>query len=217
MDRVKLQAQVRDTSSKSHLKQLKKAGRVPASVYGHGFDSISISVDLAELAAAVRTEAGLHALMDMEIDGGRKKDSGVVVIKRVQKDPLTRRLVHVDFQHVRMTEKLTTEVPVQFVGTAVGVQEGGIVEHVIDSVQVRCLPDRIPSHIDLDVSELEIGQSLHIGDLPLPEGVEALASAEEIVVAVRPPHIHVEEVAPEVEAEEGAEEPAAEETPEEES
>jgi len=218
MDKVRLRAQVRDTSTKSALKQLRNSGRIAASVYGHGFDSVSVSVDLAELAAAVKSEAGIHALMEMEIDGGKKKDHGTVVIKRVQKDPLTRRLMHVDFQRVKMTERLTTEVPIQFIGTAAGVQQGGIVEHVIDTVNVRCLPDRIPSHVDLDVSDLEIGQALHVRDLPMPEGVEILAGADEVVVAVRPPHVHVEpeaEVAPEEEA--AAAEAPAEEAPAEES
>ena len=216
MDRVKLEARVRDTSSKSNLKKLRKSGRAAASVYGHGTESVAISVDMGELAAAVRTEAGLHALMELEIKDGRKKDSGVVVIKRVQKDPLTQKVLHIDFQRVKMTEKLTTEVAIEFLGTAAGVQQAGIVEHVIDHVQVRCFPDRIPSHMDLDVSALDIGQALHIKDLPLPEGVEILASPDEVVVAVRPPYVHVEEEVEKPEAEEGAAEAAAEETPAEE-
>lgn len=192
MEKVKLKAQVRDTSSKSIIKQLRKAGLVPASVYGHGFDSVAISVELNDLAAAVKSEAGLHALMEMKIDGADKKASGVVVIKRVQKDPISRKVVHVDFQRVLMTEKLTTGVPIQFVGSAIGALSGGLVEHVIDSIQVRCLPDKIPSHIEVDISALEIGHAVHISDLPLPEGVEPVALGEEIVVAVRQPTVKVE-------------------------
>ncbi|MDO8684294.1 MAG: 50S ribosomal protein L25 [Armatimonadota bacterium] len=195
MEKVKLQAQVRDTSSKSNLKKLRQDGRIAASVYGHGVDSVSISLELSDLVAAVKTEAGLHALMDIEIEGGRKKDKGVVVIKRVQKDPITRKVVHVDFQRVTMTEKLTTEVSIVFIGNAAGALEGGVVEHVMDSIQVRCLPDKIPSHMDLDISDLELGQALHVKDLPLPEGVEALTGEGEVVVAVRLPHVHIEEVA----------------------
>jgi len=218
MDRVKLQARVRDTLSKSELKKLRRSGRAPASVYGHGMDSVAISVAVADLAAAVRTEAGLHALMDLEIEDGRKKDNGVVVIKRVQKDPITRKVLHVDFQHVRMTEKLTTEVAITFIGTPMGVQFAGIVEHVIDHVQVRCLPDHIPSHFDLDISNLDIGQALHISDIAVPEGVEILAALDEVVVAVRPPHVQVEEVVEKPEGEEEVEGAVAEEeTPAEES
>lgn len=213
MDRLKLKAEVRDTSSKSSLKQLRKSGRVAASLYGHGFDSLAISVDLADLAAAVKTEAGVHALMDMAVDGAPKKASGIVVIKQIQKDPISRRLVHVDFQRVLMTEKLTTETPIELVGSSIGVHEGGVLEHVMRALQVRCLPDQIPSHIDLDVTDLEIGHALHVSDLPLPEGVEPLAHTDDVVVAVRQPAVHVEvvEEAPAEEAaEEAAEQPAAE-------
>jgi large subunit ribosomal protein L25 len=211
MEKVKLQAQVRDTSSKSELKKLRKTGHAPATVYGHGYDSLSISVDVADLAAAVKTEAGLYALMDLAVDGGTKKDSGVVVIKRIQKDPVTRKVVHVDFQRVRMSEKLTTGVPIRFAGTAAGAIYGGLVEHLIDSIQVRCLPDQIPTHIDVDISELGVGQALYIKDLPLPEGVEPIASPDEIVIAVRQPHVVT---AAEAEAEAPAETPgvAAEES-----
>ena len=104
-----------------------------------------------------------------------------------------------------------------FTGTPAGVQFAGIVETVIDHLQVRCLPDHIPSHFDLDISHLEIGQSMHISDIVVAEGVEILAAPDEVVVAVRPPHVHVEEVVEKPEGEEGAEGAVAEETPAEES
>ena len=214
MRKVTLQARVRDTQSKSELTQIRKAGQIAASVYGHGRESISVSIDLAELAAAVKGEAGLHALIDMTIDGAPKADSGVVLIKQIQKDPMTRRLVHVDFQRVLMTEKLGTETPIELLGIPTGVQLGGTLEHVIRSLHIRCLPDHIPSHIELDISDMEIGHVLHVSDLPIPEGVEVLAAPDEVVVAVRQPTVHVEEAAEEaaaVEAEVAGEQPAVEE------
>ncbi|MDO8589274.1 MAG: 50S ribosomal protein L25 [Armatimonadota bacterium] len=204
MQKAKLNAQIRSTHSKSELKQIRRTGQIAASVYGHGFESMSISVDAAELAAAVRTEAGLHALIDMSVDDAPKTASGVVVIKQIQKDPVSRRLLHVDFQRVLMTEKLSTETPIELVGAAIGVHEGGVLEHVMRSLHVRCLPDQIPSHIDLDVSDLDIGHALHVSDLPLPAGVEPLAQPDEVVVAVRQPTIHVEVAAEEAALAEGA-------------
>jgi large subunit ribosomal protein L25 len=199
MQKIKLQAQVRDTSKKSDLKQLRKSGRVAGSVYGHGFESVAISIELGDLVAAVKSEAGVHALMDMAIDGAPKKASGVVVIKDLQKDPVSRKLLHVDFQRVLMTETLITETPIQLVGSAIGVFNGGTLEHVMRTLNVKCLPDQIPSHIELDITDIQVGHSLHVKDLPLPEGVEALAPADDVVVAVRQPTVKVE-----VAAEEGA-------------
>jgi large subunit ribosomal protein L25 len=192
MQNVKLKAKVRDTSSKSNLKQLRKSGRVAASVYGHGRDSISVSIDLAELIAAVKGEAGAHALMELAVEDAPKEASGVVVIKQMAKDPISRQLLHVDFQRVLMTEKLITEVTIELVGTAIGIQQGGLLEHVMRSLNVRCLPGVIPSSLEVDVSGIEVGHSLHVSDLPLPEGVEPMAQPDEVVVAVRQPTVRVE-------------------------
>lgn len=200
MQKIKLKAKVRDTSSKSNLKQLRKGGSVAASVFGHGFDSVAISVELADLVAAVKSEAGLHSLMELSIDGAPKNASGVVVIKDLQKDPVSRKVLHVDFQRVLMTETLTTECPIELIGSAIGVFQGGTLEHVMRTVNVKCLPDHIPSHIELDITNVNVGHSLHVKDLPLPEGVEALAPAEDVVVAVRQPTVKVEIAAAETPA-----------------
>jgi large subunit ribosomal protein L25 len=205
MQKIKLNATVRDTSEKRNLKALRKTGRVAASVYGHGFESVPISIDLGELVAASKGEAGLHALMEMSVEGAPKDASGVVVIKKLQKDPVSRQLLHVDFQRVLMTEKLSTEVIIELEGESVGALLGGVLEHVMRTLHIRCLPDQIPSHIILDISNIEIGHSLHVSDLELPEGVEPVAQGDEVVVAVRQPTVKVEVAAAETEAAPAAE------------
>ena len=210
MERLELNVQPRSDMRKSHIKRLKTEHWVPGNIFGLGKESVSVEVHLGALAGIMKAHHGGHSLISLSI-GETKKRHELVVIQTLQKDPLTRRVQHVDFQRVSLKEKITTSVPIVLTGEARGVVAGGMLEHVLHEVHVRCLPDHIPDEISVDVSDLEIGQHTLLGEITPPEDVEFAGHAEDVIVAVRA-RIHVvEEVKPEVApAEAPAEEPSEE-------
>ena len=189
MDRVKLPAGMRLDMSKSRLKEMRRNGLVPANLSGKDV-SAALEINLHDLVSATKTDAGIHALMELKVEGD-KAASGIVMIKKLQKDPLTRRVLHVDLQRVSLTEKIVSPVPIEIVGESHGQKEGGILEAVLTEVHVRALPMDLPPRIEVDATEWNIGQVTRAGDLLLPPGVELVTHADETVATLRPPHIHV--------------------------
>jgi large subunit ribosomal protein L25 len=165
-------------------------------------------VEARTLIEVLRHHRGGNVLFDLEVDG-EAPGGYAAIIKQLQMDPVSDELLSVDFQWVSLTEAVQVSVPVHPQGEAAGVKAGGMLEQVLHDLLVSCLPTEIPPGIPVDVSNLEMGQTLHVSDLVIPDGVRVLTNAEESVVTVRPPHV-VTEVAP-AEAAEGAEEAEAEE------
>ena len=202
--------------SKHHLKELRRHGYIPGSLYGKGKATLPLEIGLAHLASALKTDAGVHAVIDLKIEGAKRGEGGTAVVKSIQKDPLTRKVLHVDLERVSLSDVIVTQVPVEIRGEAPGVREGGVLELVMDQIEVKSRADHIPHRLEVDVSGLEIGQFIHASDIPLPEGVELASRPDDIVVALRMPHIHAvpkKEAAPEEEAvpEPGAAPPSSEE------
>lgn len=191
MDIVKLPARVREDMSKTRLKALRRTGFVPANLSGHGV-SESLEVKLHDLVEMAKSAGGSHALIDLQVVGN-KKASGAAIIKTIQKDPITRRVLHVDFQHVSMTEKITNVVPLEIIGESQGTKTGGILEQVLVEIPVRALPGDLPPKIEIDSTEWDIGHVARAGELEMPEGVELATDPDDVVATLRPPHIHVEE------------------------
>lgn len=186
---------------------------MPATVYARGVDSKSIELASEDFVHLLRAPGGRLALIDLKVDGKSAK-SHPAMIQEIQRDPITNKVLHIDFHRVSLDEPVTATVPITVSGEAPGQKEGGVVEQFTSEVHVKALPDSIPSHIDVDTSTLDLGDSIHISELSVPEDVEVLGPpAENVVVTVRLPVVHVEEVVPEVEeeVEEVAEEAAAEE------
>jgi large subunit ribosomal protein L25 len=206
MERVTLQAQVRDGVGKGAARALRRRGMVPGILYGHGRAPRPVAVDAKALTAVLHTHAGLNVLIDLEV-AGNGGEPAVVMVKEVQRDLFRHEPIHVDFYAVSLTETLQTHVPVVLKGTPKGVAEGGIIEHHLREVLVECLPTQIPDSIGVDVSALGVGRSLHVSDLVPPEGVRLLTPPEEVVVTVVAPRVHEEAPAPEAAAAPGA--PAA--------
>jgi len=207
MAEQKLVAEKREGTGKSVTRKLRAAGRVPAVLYGHGMDPISLSVDSRELIHLFHSGAGTNVLVGLEVDG---KDH-LAMAREIQRDHIKGRFIHVDFLAVSRDQRITVAVPVRVVGESVGVKAGGVLEHHLWEVQVECLPTNVPEAIEADVSELEIGMALKVADLAVPEGTTILSNAEDSVVACQQPQARVEleeEAAEAVEgeaAEEGAE------------
>lgn len=216
MERLELNVERREIG-KGPSRQLRRSERIPAVLYGKGHETVPLSVGAKDLDRVLDTDAGWNILLDLNVDG---KDKILARIADYQADVLRRNLTHVDFQVLDLTQKIRTDVPIKLVGTPAGVKEGGILETIKRTIEVRCLPTNIPEHIELDVSGLGIGQNIHIKDIPVPKDVEfvyetnfsiasIVAPTEELVYEA--PEAVVEgEVAPVLEGEVAAAAPEAE-------
>jgi len=176
---------------KSNLRSLREQGLVPGVLYGHGEKPVTVAVEEKPFGKLLQT-AGKNVLITLDLEG--KSESALV--KDIQRDIIKRNMIHVDFQRVVMSEKIEVSIPIHVVGEAPGVKvSGGLLEHLTRAVKVRCLPSNIPPAIAVDVSALEIGQSILVRDLKPMEGVELLTDPALIIVNVIVPHVE-EEVAP---------------------
>lgn len=187
---VSLQAQTRANLTKSGVKHLRSSGGVPGVVYGKNIGSVLVSVDSRELTALLKSHA--RGIIELELD---TSDKQTVMIQDVQRDPLNSNLLHIDFHQINMNEPVRTEVVLDFVGEAKGEEEGGMLQIQLHQVEVRCLPGLIPASIPVDVTRLEMGDTLTAGELQIPEGVELKTLRDEVVVTVLAPQKEAEEAA----------------------
>ena len=199
--RATLAAEHRDLTGKK-VARLRRAGRLPAVVYGHGIASDSVSVDAHEFEQ-LRRHTGPNALVDLSIDGKKPKP---VLVSAVQVHPVDRRTLHVDLFLVRMTEELTVDVPLVAVGDSPAVsQHGGTLLHPIESIRVRALPDRLPQSIEFPVESLvDFDATLHVRDLVMPADVTLVTDPDEIIAKVQAPRVEEAPVVAAVEVGEGA-------------
>lgn len=208
-----LRARSRDTSGKGAARQLRREGFVPAVVYGHGDETKSLTLDAHDFDRLLsRIHVGT-TVVELEVEGDASRQ---VLIREIQRHPVRRDVLHVDFFHIRADEKISIDVPIHLVGDAKGVDEGGILQQVRHQLEIECLPTEIPDAFTFDVSGLEIGDSVHVGDLDTGN-VVVLTDSDLTVCSVVPPTVEeepeVEEegLEPELVGEEGEEgEPAAE-------
>jgi large subunit ribosomal protein L25 len=165
-----LVVEARTATGKSAGRKLRAAGRVPAVLYGQGRPSLPISLDPRALEKVLRA-GGANALLDVTVDGRPDLGSPVALVKELQRDPVRNAIVHVDLYQVDLTRTVEVDVPVHLVGKPRGVEFGGLLEHTLREITVECLPRAIPEAITVDVSNLDIGDVVHVRDLLLPEGV----------------------------------------------
>jgi large subunit ribosomal protein L25 len=205
MQRPVLTAEIREGIGKEKAKKLRAKGQIPAIFYGPRSQTIPLVIDSKELAKALQTEAGENVLIDLDIRRGAQSDRKVVMLKELQIDPLQRITLHTDFYEVTMDEMVIVEVPVHLVGKPEGTKMGGILEQVRRVIQVQCFPGDIPKSVDIDVSPLKIGDSIHVQDIHV-EKAKILSDTNFTIATVVPPVVEekvAEAVAPE--AAEGAE------------
>ncbi len=199
MSEASLAVEVRSATGKEVARKLRATGRVPAVLYGRRRDPVSLSLDPVALERLIKaSDAGVNTLF--ALTGPKALAGRTVLVKELQRHPVQGNLLHADFFEVDQEATITVSVPVHLVGSATGVTlGGGLLDHALREVELECLPRAIPDEIKLDVSELEIGDSLHVRDLSLPEGVKLRTQADLSVVSVVPPTVEEEPV---VEAEE---------------
>ncbi len=186
MAEITLNVEKRDKVGKQISKQIRRRDKVPGIFYMHGEDSIPVAVDSKQLFNAIRTEG---SIVDLSFDNGEKKKC---VIREVQWHPIHVRPIHVDFMGIKLTEKIQVEVPIHLTGSAVGVKlHGGILQHILRELPIECLPTDIPPHIDVDISNLEIGQAVRVENLKL-QNIKVLLDPAQAIAVVVPPKLTVE-------------------------
>ncbi|HKZ30146.1 MAG TPA: 50S ribosomal protein L25 [Acidimicrobiia bacterium] len=196
---VTLRAETGRSQGSRPSRRLRLSGRVPAVVYGKDIEPQAIAVDRRDLYGVLHTEAGLNALINLDIDGANQR---LTMAKVVDRHPVRGEIVHVDFVTISLTETTRAEVLLELHGDPIGVREGGIIETINNSVLVEALPTDIPTSILIDVSGLNVGDTLRVSDLPVIEGVEYVDDLDDPLITVVLP---AAEIAAEGEVEEGEE------------
>src|SRR3954466_904763 len=189
-ERVTLEVSERTTLGSSESRRLRKRGLVPGVLYGRT-EPVAIAVGERELRAALTTPAGSHVVLDVAVDSGRQHSA---ILKDYQRDRVRGNITHIDLQEVRLDQPIQTAVGVTLVGDPVGVREGGVLAQVTNEINVEALPLEVPQTIEVDVSELGIGDSIRLSEIPVPAGVTFLDDAEEIVLANVTQQIRAEEL-----------------------
>ncbi len=203
MKSVSLTAYPRSLVKRTRVKKLRAAGRVPAVIYGRQSQPQSLEVTVKDLKNLIHHSASENILVDLAITGDARPNR-LVLVQEVQHHVLSGQVLHVDFHEVAENEKVTVLVPVEAVGEPAGVKTGGgVLEHVLFKLRVRALPKDLPEVISVDVTSLEIGKAIHIGDIVPPEGVEILGDKHISVLAVAAPVTEAEEAAATAAATEG--------------
>jgi large subunit ribosomal protein L25 len=194
---AKLTAQRRTQVGRNAIKKIKAAGMVPGVIYGSAQEPVNLQINGRELLNVLSHASGENILVELEILDGGEKQNALAMIQEIQHHPLQREILHVDFHAVSANETVSAEVPIDTVGEAVGVKvHGGLLEHILRYLEVECLPGDLPQVIEVDVSNLDVGQSLHVRELILPPGVEAITDPEQTVVAVVESRVEEEVVEP---------------------
>ena len=201
MPEITLPAEVGRPTGSRPSGRLRATGKIPGVIYGHGADPLPVAVEGRALRSALTTEAGLNALLDLEVDG----TSYLTVARDVQRDPVRGTVLHVDFQIVRRDEVISADVPVNLVGEAEELHRAdGVVDHQLFTLTVNATPGRVPNAVEIDISALAVGDTIRVGDVRLPEGVTTDVDPEAPVVVGQPPQVSEEDLVTEAEAAESA-------------
>lgn len=194
MKSVSLKAFPRSQVQRAEVKKLRASGRVPATIYGRQAKPQNLEINAKEISDLIHHSVSENLLVDLSVENDARSKR-LALVQEIQHHPLDGKVLHVDFHEISADEKVTVQVPVETTGEAVGVKTGGgVLEHVLFKLKVRCLPKDLPEQIIVDVTSLEIGQSIHLGNVKTPEGVEILGDKHITVVAVAAPRAE-EEVA----------------------
>jgi large subunit ribosomal protein L25 len=180
-DNNTLEAQPRTSGNKNAARRVRQEGKIPAVVYGAGQDSLSVAVDPRQVTRILNSETGHNTIFDLALDGAKTK----AMIVDWQYEPIKGKLLHIDVKRIAMDKKLAVMVPIELVGEPAGVKtQGGILEQMLREVEVECLPADIPSHIDVDVTELVFGKVLRVADLPHSDKLKFLTDENQPVAHV---------------------------------
>ena len=203
MATIQLDSKKRTMTGKGSARKLRSVGRLPVILYGPETSPIMLSLDYKQLQKILRGKSAENIIFDLKVDSNGKNQSRRVMIKEIQKDPVTRDFLHVDFYEISMEKELEVDIPVYLVNTPIGVSEGGILEHIRRELKISCMPKNLVDKIEIDVSGLAIGQSLHLEDIDLPPGLKSIEDGDLTIATIVAPSIEEEKVEEEVEEEVG--------------
>jgi large subunit ribosomal protein L25 len=184
MEVVELKAQTRKGSGKGVSRKLRASGSIPAVLYGSGSDSTPLSIQSTDLVDLLRAEKGEAGFIKLIIHGEGKNLEKLSMIKELQTNPVTHSLIHADFYEIRMDHKLTMDVPIHLLGQPIGVKMGGELHQFKRDLKVSCLPSAMPKFVELDISGLDIGNTLRVADVKLAKSVDILDSDEAQIISV---------------------------------
>lgn len=177
METQQLQVEIRKDTGSLKARKNRKSGLIPAILYGHKQENLKLLLNEKEFAKALDTDV---KMVNLTWNGTEE----IAIIKDVQFDTFGKKILHVDFVRIALTEKVTTHVPIVLYGTSQGVKAGGILDHAMKEIEIECLPTEIPKNIRINISELAIGNTVHISDIELPANAKALGNPDAIVVSV---------------------------------
>ena len=204
MAQYQLAAKVRENKGKEAAKKMRREKDIPGIFYGPDSEPIMLSFKDGDLRKILKSAASENIIMGLELQSDKGVETKMVILKELQSDPLKDAYIHADFYEVSMDKELTLEIPIVFVNTPVGVTNGGILQHVRRELTIKCLPDKLLEKIEVDVSGLGIGESIHVKDVVFPEGITSPHEAHLTLAVVNAPTVS-EVAAPAEEGEEGEE------------
>lgn len=187
MEQVALEGFVRKPSGKGGARTLRRTGTIPAIFYGPETEPIPIQVAKSSLEKTLKKQTSENILYQLTIKGNDQETVKTVMLKELQKNPVDREILHLDFYEVSLFKEIDVTVGLKIIGKATGVEKGGILQEISRDLEIRCLPTNIPNHIEVDVSALDIGDSIHVEDIKLPEGIHILSEAHLTLITVVPP------------------------------
>jgi large subunit ribosomal protein L25 len=201
MQEITINANKRETAGKGVARKLRASGRIPGVYYGKGKETIPIDIESKSFEYLMHKTRSSNLIVNLNVDGNSTK----ALVRDIQHDPIGNSILHVDFYSIALDQEIQLMVPINFIGVSNGVRnEGGIQQSIMRELEISCLPDKIPASVDVDVSEMSIGDSIHVRDIVL-EGVEIVSDLKRTVVTIIPPTVSKAAVE-EVEGEEAAEE-----------
>jgi large subunit ribosomal protein L25 len=187
MQRMNLEAEQRQKSGKGAARALRRAGQIPAVLYGEGKSSL-LSLNPAGLIKILRSESGENALIDLKIKGEKSVETRTAILRDFQRDPIGGGILHADLFEINMNKAIRVRVPIVIAGNqSEGVKEGGVLQHNLREVEIECLPSIIPDHLDVDAAHLKIGESIHVRDLQVQQGIRILEDMDLAIVSIAAP------------------------------
>jgi large subunit ribosomal protein L25 len=189
MNQPVLTARIRKSKGKGAAKKLRKMAQVPAVFYGPKTESVMLAVDYPELKRLLRQGSGENVILDLQVQSDQGTKTHKAIIKDILMDPVKDIYLHADFYEISMDKKITVDVPIRLVNNPVGVTEGGILQHIKRELKISCLPGEMIDALEVDVSGLDIGDSVHVKDIDLPEGIVSLEEEDLTVAAVAAPTV----------------------------